>query len=93
MLVAAHPAKLEGETLTLEFPPDARFHRERAEEPRNVAVLQEALFEVTGRRLSIVFATGEPPASDQQEPEHPVTEKEIVELMKSTFDAQELELS
>ncbi len=93
MLVAAHPAKLEGETLTLEFPPDARFHRERAEEPRNVAVLQEALFEVTGRRLSIVFATGEPPVSDQQEPEHPVTEKEIVELMKSTFDAQELELS
>ncbi len=93
MLVAAHPAKLEGEILTLEFPPDARFHRERAEEPRNVAVLQEALFEVTGRHLSILFATGEPPASEQAEPEHPVTEKEIVELMKSTFDAQELERS
>jgi DNA polymerase III subunit gamma/tau len=92
MLVAAHPAKLEGEILTLEFPADARFHRERAEEPRNVAVLQEALFEVTGRRLSIVFATGEPPASERAEPDRPVTEEEIVELMKSTFDAQELEL-
>ena len=36
MLAEAHPAALDGDTLTLEFPPAAAFHREQAEEPKNV---------------------------------------------------------
>ena len=92
MLAEAHPAALEGDVLTLEFPPEAGFHREKAAEPKSVALLQDALYEVTGRRLELVFATGERPAAEKGEPDHPATEEEIVELMKSTFDAQELEL-
>jgi DNA polymerase-3 subunit gamma/tau len=92
MLAEAHPAALEGDTLTLEFPPEAGFHREKAEEPRSVAMLADALYEVTGRRLELVFATGARPEPQEREPDRPATEEEIVELMKSTFDAQELEL-
>jgi DNA polymerase-3 subunit gamma/tau len=92
MLAEAHPAALEDDTLTLEFPPEAGFHREKAEEPRSAGLLQEALYEVTGRRLELRFTTGERAASEKREPERPATEEEIVELMKTTFDAQELEL-
>jgi DNA polymerase III subunit gamma/tau len=92
MLVEAHPALLDGSVLTLEFPAAARFHREKAEEPKNVALLQDALFEVTGRRLELAFATGERPEAQPGEPERPATEEELVELMKSTFDAQELDV-
>src|SRR5439155_10290860 len=58
MLAEARPAKLEGDTLTLEFPPKAGFHREQAEEAKNAGLLGDALYEVTGRRLSLVFAEG-----------------------------------
>ena len=92
MLIEAHPAALEGDTLTLEFPPEADFHRKQAQEPKSVALLQEALYEVTGRLLELVFATGARLAPEAREPDHPATEEEIVELMKSTFDAQELDV-
>ena len=82
---------LDGDELTLEFPPRRAFHREKAEEPKNAPTCQEALYEVTGRRLELAFATGEPPAAAGADAEQPATEQEIVELVKSTFDAQELE--
>jgi DNA polymerase III subunit gamma/tau len=92
MLAEARPTALEDDTLTLEFPPEAGFHREKAEEPRSAGLLQDALYEVTGRRLELRFTTGERVAGEKREPERPATEEEIVELMKTTFDAQELEL-
>jgi DNA polymerase-3 subunit gamma/tau len=92
MLAEAHPTALEDDALTLEFPPEAGFHREKAEEPRSVALLQDALYEVTGRRLELRFTTGERVAQEKREPDRAATEEEIVELMKTTFDAQELEL-
>jgi DNA polymerase-3 subunit gamma/tau len=92
MLAEAHPGALEGEVLTLEFPPGAGFHREKAQEPKSVEILTDALYEVTGRRLELRFATGARAEPEKREPDHPATEEEIVELMKTTFDAQELEL-
>ena len=90
ILTEAHPTALAGDTLTLEFAPQARFQLTKAEEPRNVELLHDALYEVTGRKLSLVFALGEE-REQTVEDEHPATEEEIVELMKRTFDAQELE--
>jgi hypothetical protein len=90
LLAEAHPAALEGDTLTLEFPATPSFYRERSEEPRSVALLQDALFEITGRRLQVAFATGERPAAEKHE-EQPVTEEDIVGLIKATFDARELD--
>ena len=88
MFEEAHPVALAGDVLTLEFPPRARFHREKAEEPANVAHLQAALHDVTGRQFEVVFQIGEPAEQAKAEPERPATEEEIVELVRSTFDAE-----
>jgi DNA polymerase-3 subunit gamma/tau len=89
VLQEARPAGLAGDTLTVEFPQTASFHRGVAEEPKNATALREALYEVTGRRLGIEFAVGEagdePPAHDE-----PVGEEELFELMKETLDAREV---
>jgi len=65
--------------------------RTQAEEPKTVAMLLEALFEVTGRQLELLFATGEAARESEPATDGPVTEQEIIDLVKSTFDAQELE--
>jgi DNA polymerase-3 subunit gamma/tau len=88
ILTEAHPSALAGDTLTLEFAPQARFQLTKAEEPRNVELLHDALYEVTGRKLSLVFELGEEREHPADEDERPATEEEIVELMKQTFDAE-----
>ena len=86
----AHPAALAGDTLTLEFPPTAAFHLRVAEDPKNAEMLRDALYEVTGRKLAVTFELGETGhASDEEEP--PASEADVLELMKSTFDARELD--
>ena len=60
----------------------ARFQLAKAEEPKNVELLHDALYEVTGRRLALVFALGEEREHTAVDDEHPATEEEIVELMK-----------
>jgi DNA polymerase-3 subunit gamma/tau len=92
MLREAHPKQLAGDTLTLEFPAAASFHRQLAEEQKNAALLADALYEVTGRRLALEFAVGENGGETGAEPEEePAGEEKIFELMKETFDAQEVE--
>ena len=91
MLREAHPAQLADDRLTVEFPPAASFHRQLAEEPKNATLLAEALYEVTGRKLALDFAVGENGGEEQAEEEHPAGEEEIVQLMKDTFDAHEVE--
>jgi DNA polymerase-3 subunit gamma/tau len=92
MLREAHPAELAGDTLTVEFPRSASFHRQLAEEPKNATLLAEALYEVTGRKLSLAFAVGQNGGDAIAEAEEaPVSEEEILELMKETFDAHEVE--
>jgi DNA polymerase III subunit gamma/tau len=89
-LAEAHPAGLAGDTLTLEFPQTAAFHLRLAEDPKNAAMLREALYEVTGRKLAVAFELGEAgEASDEDAA--PEGEEDVLELMKSTFDARELE--
>jgi hypothetical protein len=85
----AHPAALEGNTLTLEFPQTASFHLKLAEDPKNAAMLRDALYEVTGRQLAVEFELGEGGHNDEEELH--TTEEDVLELMKSTFDARELD--
>jgi hypothetical protein len=91
MLREAHPAQLADDTLTVEFPAAASFHRQLAEEPKNATLLAEALYEVTGRRLALDFALGENGGDGPAEEEPPASEEELVQLMKDTFDAHEVE--
>ena len=86
----AHPAALAGDTLTLEFPPTAAFHLRVAEDPKNAEMLRDALYEVTGRKLAVAFELGEA-GHGSEEDEPPASEEDVLELMKSTFDARELD--
>jgi DNA polymerase-3 subunit gamma/tau len=86
----AHPAALEGDTLTLEFPQSASFHLKLAEDPKNAALLRDALYEVTGRKLAIAFELGDTPHREADD-DPPASEEDVLELMKSTFDARELD--
>ena len=90
VLAKARPAGLDGDTLTLEFPAAASFQAKLAEEPRNTTVLRDALYEVTGRKLAVAFAVGEG-AHEEPSDEGPVSEEELFELMKETFDAREVD--
>ena len=50
--------ELSGNTVTIEFAPAAGFHRTQIEEPKNLALVRDALYEVTGRRLSVETTLG-----------------------------------
>ncbi len=89
-LAEAHPSALAGDTLTLEFPQTAAFHLKLAEDPKNAAMLREALYEVTGKKLVVDFELGET-GHEHSDDDAPATEDDVVELMKSTFDARELD--
>jgi hypothetical protein len=89
VLREAHPAALDGDTLVLEFAASASFHRQLAEEPKHATLLQDALYEITGRRLALAFAVGE--NGEEREEHGPPTEDELYELVKETFDARDVE--
>jgi DNA polymerase III subunit gamma/tau len=89
VLREAHPSGLAGDTLTLEFPATAAFHRSLAEEPKNAMLLADALYEVTGRRFAVAFEVGENGEGEPQE-QRKLSEEELVEEIKQTFDAREV---
>jgi hypothetical protein len=93
MLRESHPIGLEDDKLTIEFPPSNSFHRKLVEEPKNAALLGEALYEVTGRRLSVAFELAEPVEEEEVPEEEPAGEEDLLALMKETFDAREVEES
>ena len=90
MLAEARPVELSDDALTIEFSRNASFHRQLAEEPKNAALLRDALYELTGHKLGITFVIGEAPAEEQHD-EAPAGEDEIYQLVKETFDAREVD--
>jgi DNA polymerase III subunit gamma/tau len=92
VLGEAKPVELSGNRLVIEFPPAASFHRNLAEEPKNATLLAEVLYEVTGHKLALAFAVGEGDvAADEPDEEEPASEEDIISLMKTTFDAREVD--
>lgn len=90
LLGEAHPVALDDDTLTIEFAPAADFHRRQVEEPRNIAVLQEALHEITGRRLDVRTAVGVGAPAPEDDDDQ-LSEEDVLTLLKDTFDATEIE--
>jgi DNA polymerase-3 subunit gamma/tau len=90
LLTEARPTDLAEDTLTLEFPAGADFHRRQVAEPQNIGVLREALYEVTGRKLAVVLesrdADEEVVAADET-----LSEEDVFSLLKETFNAEEVE--
>ena len=91
VLREAKPVALADDELTLEFPAEAEFHRRLAEDPKNATVLREALYQVTGRKLGVVFVLGDKREPEEHEEQHAPTEDDLVALFKETFDAREVD--
>ena len=92
LLVEAHPVGLDGDTLTIEFAPEADFHRAQVEDPKNIALLRDALYEVTGRKLAIATAVAAPVIGAARTlDDEPLSEEDVISLLKDTFDAHEVE--
>jgi hypothetical protein len=91
LLAEATPTELAGDTLTLEFPAGADFHRRQVAEPGNIGVLRDALYEVTGRKLAVVLETGEGESAPGQDDDEPLSEEDVISLLKETLDAHEVE--
>ena len=90
VLREAHPSGLAGDTLTLEFPAAASFHRNLAEDPKNATLLLDALYEVTGRRFALAFVVGEN-GETMEEEQRTLSEEELLDEIKQTFDAREVD--
>jgi DNA polymerase III gamma/tau subunit len=90
LLREAHPAELSGDTLTVEFPPSAKFHLDMARDPKNAGLLADALYDVTGRRLELAFELGEAREAQATE-EEPAGEEEFLAQFQQTFDTRERE--
>jgi hypothetical protein len=92
LLTEAKPIGLSEDTLTVEFPPGNDFHRKQLDEPKNIGLLRDALYEVTGRRLSVVLEAGHAEASAaDDEDEEPQSEEDWIESLKQNLDAREVE--
>jgi DNA polymerase-3 subunit gamma/tau len=91
LLTEARPTELAEDTLTLEFPAGADFHRRQVAEPQNIGLLREALYEVTGRRLAVVLESGDAEPGVDDADEEPPGEDRFIAALKDTFDAEELE--
>ena len=91
LLVEAHPVALEGDTLTIEFTPEAGFHRGQVDDPKSLAMVRDALYEVTGRRLAVITTVRAGPDPGQLVDDEPLSEEDVISLLKDTFDAHEVE--
>ena len=78
--------------MTIEFAPAAGFHRAQIEDPKNLALLGEALYEVTGRRLTDRDDRRRRRRSrPSRRMPRELSEEDVISLLKDTFDAEEVE--
>ncbi len=92
LLGEAHPVALTEDTVTLEFAPAADFHRKQVEDARNLELLREALHEVTGKRLAVRTSLGDSShGNGDAAADEPLSEEDVLSLLKDTFDATEVE--
>jgi DNA polymerase-3 subunit gamma/tau len=81
----------EKSELKIGFPPSATFNKRKAEAKANVERLAESLRETLGERLRPVYELLDGDAEPEQaKDEASVSEEELVELLKTKFDAHEV---
>jgi DNA polymerase-3 subunit gamma/tau len=90
LLAEASPTALDDDTMTLSFPAAAEFHRRQVDEPKNLRLLREALYEVTGRRLAVVMEVADE-TDETSGDEEPLGEQGLISLLVSDLNATEVE--
>jgi len=91
LLSEATPTELDANTLTLAFPSGADFHRKQVDEPRNLTLVRDALYEVTGRRLAVATTLAEGGEGNGESHETPLGEANLIALLESDLNATEVE--
>ncbi len=91
LLGQARPVGLDGGELTLEFAAGAEFHRRQVEEPKNLELVRDALYAVTGQRLAVATALAAGSAAEEAETDDRLSEDEFISLLKEELDAEEVE--
>ncbi len=89
----ARPVEIDRDeaTLTVGFPASATFNKRKAEVPDKREQMAAALEAVTGERLRPVYAVLDPQAAAEGPGgEEEIDEEELVERLKSEFDAEEV---
>lgn len=89
------PDGLEGEELSIGFPPDKTFNKRKAEAPERRDALIAALVAVTGQTLRPTYdlldgEAPEPEADEDAGKADGVDEEELLRRLKSEFDAEEV---
>jgi DNA polymerase-3 subunit gamma/tau len=84
-LGAAHPMAVEGDRLTVAFPPDAAFVKKKAEANREL--VQRALRGLTGHTLSVAYELRE-----DAQPAGPslLGAEQLIERLRAEFAAEEV---
>jgi DNA polymerase-3 subunit gamma/tau len=94
----ARPVGLEGDVVEVSFPGGATFNKRKAETPENRERVAESLQTVTGQALKPTYvllegeseAAAEAEASAPQVKDEALDEEELLERLKSEFDAEEV---
>jgi len=90
----AKPVEIDRDaaTLTVGFPASSTFNKRKAEVPDKREQMAAALESVTGARLRPVYAVlkAEPAVAESSGRAEDVDEDELVERLKSEFDAEEV---
>jgi DNA polymerase III subunit gamma/tau len=89
LLADARPVALEEDVLVLAYPASASFSKRKIEDRANGQRLGRALELVAGRAYSVRFELSEEEQADAAAPR--LTEDEVIERFKSTFDAEDVE--
>jgi len=89
LLADARPVALEEDVLVLAYPASASFSKRKIEDRANGQRLGRALELVAGRPYSVRFELSEDEQAAAAAPR--LTEDEVIERMKSTFDAEDVE--
>lgn len=84
-LAAASPAAVEGDRLTVAFPPDAAFVKKKAEANREVVAV--ALRGLTGQALALAFELSEDAAHPGQAT---LDHEQLIERLRAEFGAEEV---
>jgi DNA polymerase-3 subunit gamma/tau len=92
LLGEAQPIDLAGDMLTLEFAAAAEFHRKQLEDSRNIELLRDALYDVTGQKLSVRTTLGQADETNGDAADDDrLSEEDVLTLLKDTFDATEVD--
>jgi hypothetical protein len=81
----------ERSVVRIGFPASAKFQKKKAESPTNIERMTEAVASIAGHRLRPVYELiDEPGEGAAQEKAPEMSEDELVDLVKDSFDASEV---